>query len=289
MANNGEIDIDHLRSWIGRSETDSDSVTPRLVHAFNATVLDSDAQSSMGDIVPLGLHWCLAPRIVPMGQLGQDGHPARGGFLPPVPLPRRMWAGGRLRFQDDLTVGDTVTRVSTISDVKVKTGRTGVLCFVVVDHVYSTERGDAIIEEQDIVYKAGSVGPAPAAGARKMEAPPESGEFHQLVEPTTPLLFRYSALTFNSHRIHYDRPYAMDVEHYGGIVVHGPLQATLLLAMASTMRSDKRCSEFSFRGMVPLLDTQSIAINGDWIEQDKARLWTGMSKSAPNFEAWAVW
>tara|TARA_R110002124_G_scaffold104370_13_gene254368 strand:- start:22822 stop:23700 length:879 start_codon:yes stop_codon:yes gene_type:complete len=286
MKDTEQLDIQHLQSWIGRSETDYDTVTRTLARAFHATVLDRDENPSKGDVVPQNLHWCLAPRTVSMSKLGPDGHPARGDFLPPIPLPRRMWAGSRLRFLDQLRVGDDVVRNSTIKDVTVKEGRSGVLCFVVVRHVYSTARGDAIEEEQDIVYRE--------AQTQAAVPPPipetEPGTFHKNIQVTPPLLFRYSALTFNGHRIHYDRPYATGEEHYEGLVVHGPLQASFLLALADTMRPDQRCNAFSFRGLRPLFDQGSCAINGEWVEENnKAKLWTGPSKAFANMEASATW
>lgn len=153
MVEPSQLDLDHLRQWIGRSEQASDVVTPRLVKGLLATI-GEDALGLTDEMeAPLAVHWCLAPPIVPMAQLGPDGHPSRGGFLPPVPLPRRMWAGGRLEFYNRLRVADTVTRRSTILNVSVKQGRTGALCFVTVGHEISTERGLAIRERQDVVYR----------------------------------------------------------------------------------------------------------------------------------------
>jgi 3-methylfumaryl-CoA hydratase len=157
------IDIEHLQGWVGREERRADTITPQLLRAFRA-VLDLDpGEPQAGERVPQSLHWCLSPATVPMHAIGPDGHPARGGFLPPVPLPRRMWAGGRLRFQDDLGVGDTVERLSTVKHVTVKRGRTGPLCFV-VEHRLSTAGGLALSEEQDIVYRGPEVSAGGGAG-----------------------------------------------------------------------------------------------------------------------------
>lgn len=281
------VDVDHLRSWIGKQEAQTDTITPQLARAYLATVLDQAPSPRAGEPVPQGLHWCLASATAPMYELGDDGHPARGGFLPPVPLPRRMWAGSRVRFFSPLRVGDEVERQSTIKDVTVKEGRTGALCFVVVAHRYATSRGVAIEEEQDIVYRAADSGGAPAAAPIVEE--PESAEFRRVVEASPMLLFRYSALTFNGHRIHYDRSYATGVENYPGLVVHGPLQAALLLALADAMRPERRCTEFSFRGLRPLFDSQPILASGTWTEADSADLWTGPVRGAPNLQATAVW
>jgi 3-methylfumaryl-CoA hydratase len=285
-----KLNVEHLRSWIDKSETQADEITPQLVRAYRATVFDEDAPSARGERVPQGLHWCVTPHTVAMHQLGADGHPARGGFLPPVPLPRRMWAGSRVRFLDDLRVGDEVVRRSTVKDVTVKEGRSGTLCFVVVRHEFSSPRGAAVEEEQDIVYREAQSELSIQTAADVPAAPViEPGEFHRLLEVSPPLLFRYSALTFNGHRIHYDRRYATEVEHYGGLVVHGPLQAALLLALAATMRSEAPCAEFAFRGVRPLLDTEPCVVNGAWAGPDKAELWTGPQRAAPNLQATAIW
>lgn len=280
------LDVAHLRGWIGRTETQADLITPQLARAYAATVLDKDVVAEGGP-VPQGLHWCLTPRTTVTSQLGPDGHPPRGDFLPPVALPRRMWAGGRLRFQDALHVGDAVTRRSTITGVGVKEGRTGTLCFVRVHHVIGTARGTAIEEEQDIVYRQATAGPPQTEAAPSVAVEP--GPFHRRVDMSPQLLFRYSALTFNSHRIHYDRPYAMEVEHYEGLVVHGPLQAAMLLALAHTMRPERPCIEFSFRGVRPLIDTDICIANGAWAEADEAHLWTGIARDSPNMQAKASW
>lgn len=287
MDAGARVDVDHLRGWIGKQESQADTITPQLARAYLATVLDQAAAPQAGDPVPQGLHWCLAPATAPMHELGADGHPARGGFLPPVPLPRRMWAGSRVRFLSPLRVGDEVERQSTIKDVTVKEGRTGALCFVVVAHRYATPRGAAIEEEQDLVYRVAESGASPSAAPVAQE--PEPAEFRRVVEASPMLLFRYSALTFNGHRIHYDRPYATEQENYPSLVVHGPLQAALLLALADTMRPDRPCAEFNFRGLRPLFDSQPILVSGAWTTGNSADLWTGPARGAPNLQATAVW
>ncbi len=160
-------DIDHLRQWIGRTQEATDIITAQLVKGLRATLFLDIGNPVEGDIAPYTTHWCLAQPVVPMNELGPDGHPARGGFLPPVPLPRRMWAGGQIEFVDPLRVGDTVTRASKITDVTLKTGSTGALCFVAVDHTITTPRGVAIKERHDIVYR--NIAPA---GEAKTPAPP---------------------------------------------------------------------------------------------------------------------
>src|SRR3954468_24885921 len=200
------LDLDHLRQWIGRTEQKTDVVTAHLVRGLRATLFMEIGDPKPGDAAPFTAHWCLAQPVYPIPQLGPDGHPTRGGFLPPVPLPRRMWAGGELEFIEPLRVGDEMNRSSRISDVTMKTGSTGALCFVSVQHEISSPRGVAIRERQDIVYRdvpparqnQGSAKPAPPAPVAKHR------ESHTADEV---LLFRYSALTFNGHRIHYDRDY----------------------------------------------------------------------------------
>lgn len=255
--------IDALRGWIGRAETASDIVTPRLVRELNA------ALDSTSDIAPLALHWCLAPRAAPASYIGRDGHPQRGGFLPPVSLPRRMWASGKLTFHGHLATGDTVERHSTIADVTVKEGRTGTLCFVAVDHEIISPRGLAITERQDIVYRELTPHAPETKPPRPAELPAPQWRRELRADPV--LLFRYSALTFNGHRIHYDRDFAMTQEFYPGLVVHGPLQATLLLAFAAECLN-RPPAYFEFRGVNPLFDFQSFDL-GAVKAEDGLHLW----------------
>ncbi len=248
------LDIDHLRSWVGRTDTAHDVVSVRLVRELAAT-LDMDRPEPVpGERAPVAVHWCLAPPAARGRLVGPDGHPQRGGFLPPVPLPRRMWAGGMLQIEDRLRVGDVVERRSRIEDVTLKEGRSGVLCFVAVAHEVHTERGLAIRERQDIVYRDGDAAASamPAVGAPLSRAPDEA-RWHEDLLADAVRLFRYSALTFNGHRIHYDRDYATRTEGYPGLVVHGPLQATQLLELATSIRGTAP-REFRFRGLKPLFD-----------------------------------
>lgn len=246
-----DVDIDHLRSWIGRERTVEDIITPRLAASLDA-VLDIEGPADVGAPAPVGIHWCLAPDIVPMRGIGPDGHPARGGFLPPVPFPRRMWAGGELKTLDRLLIGDTVLRHSVIEDVVLKSGRSGAMIFVSVRHDYATARGPAIEERQDIVYRklepaSGSAQPTPP-----VPADPAKADIVRAIAADPVLLFRYSAITFNGHRIHYDQPYVTGEEHYPGLIFHGPLQATLLLALATEQRGGHLPATFAFRSVHPL-------------------------------------
>jgi 3-methylfumaryl-CoA hydratase len=269
------VDIAHLRSWIGRRETVADIVTPRLLREY-AAMLDREDSGT----APLALHWCLAPPAAKATTLGPDGHPARGGFLPPVPLPRRMWAGGRLTLHDRLRSGDAVTRASHIADVTVKEGRTGVLCFVTVEHAITGPRGLAIAERQDIVYRPAEAAPAPPPPA------PEPAQWRRDMTSGPVLLFRYAALTFNGHRIHYDRPYATEAEHYPGLVVHGPLQATWLLEFAAEIVG-RPPKDFSFRGLRPLFDFQPLSLCAGTTETG-LKLWVE-ANGAATMEATAQW
>lgn len=288
MSASPPLDLNHLRQWIGRSEQADDDITRRLVTSLVATT-GGDSTNDMEGVAPLAVHWCLAPPMVAMSMLGLDGHPARGGFLPPVPLPRRMWAGGRLEILDRLRIGDAVSRNSFIRDVTAKQGRTGTLCFVTVEHEISTVRGLAMRERQDIVYREADTAQPATSGAPvgSVSGPPfVNGQWHRTVLADPILLFRYSALTFNGHRIHYDHPYAVDIEHYPGLVVHGPLQATLLLNFATELRGSPP-SSFTFRGLSPL-------IAGEFLlhaEEDggQLKLWTARESGPVAMAAEAVW
>jgi 3-methylfumaryl-CoA hydratase len=284
-AHPGELDLKHLRSWIGRSERQADRLTARLATAYRATLLDDARPMEPGQPAPPGIHGCLAPPIAPMSALGADGHPARGGFLPPVPLPNRMWAGSRIEFRHDLLVEDEVERRSTVKDVILKRGRTGPLCFVTVEHVYATARGEAVREEQDIVYRGPSSPPAAEITVVTEPAADFGCELRRTVEPSPVLLFRYSALTFNGHRIHYDRRHAMEREGYPGLVVHGPLQAALLLLLAAGARPGGRVRRFDWRGRRPLMDLEPIVLCGAWRDAATLELWTGPDRGNPFISA----
>ena len=279
-------DLDQLRRWIGRSTEASDVVTAQLVRGLRATLFLGIGAPKPGDAAPFTVHWCLAQPVFPMSELGPDGHPTRGGFLPPVPLPRRMWAGGELEFLDTLRVGDEVTRRSEISDVTMKAGSTGALCFVTVAHVVSTARGIAIRERQDIVYRDLPSGPQPAAA--KPTPPPPVAEHQERHMADPVLLFRYSALTFNGHRIHYDRDYVTKVEGYPGLVFHGPMQAALLVECAARLHGGAAPRKFSYRGVQPLFDGSEFSVNANATDAGM-ELWTANSQAMPTMKASAEW
>jgi 3-methylfumaryl-CoA hydratase len=243
----------HLRTWVGKCQTDVDTVSAAPLRMMRAT-LDLP-QASVGlPLAPLW-HWLYFLPSPQQGDLGDDGHARRGGFLPPVPLPRRMWAAGQFEFFHDLQLGDEISRTSTIDDVTVKNGRTGALCFVRVRHEIFNARGGqslglAVREFHDIVYRplATSDAQPPTYEVAPVAAHCEG------VTPTDPLLFRYSALTFNGHRIHYDRKYVTEVEGYPGLIVHGPLMATLLAGLGQKLNAQLRAVSFVFRALKPVFD-----------------------------------
>jgi 3-methylfumaryl-CoA hydratase len=282
-----KLDIDHLRQWIGRTQEASDIVTAQLVKGLRATLFQEVGEPHVGDAAPITVHWCLAQPVAPMAMIGPDGHPERGGgFLPPVPLPRRMWAGGELEFIDPLGVGDEAKRTSRISDVTVKTGSTGTLCFVAVEHVITTSRGIAIRERQDIVYRDPGGAPAPAP-AKAPPPPPVAG--HRETHVSDPvLLFRYSALTFNGHRIHYDRDHVTKVEGYPGLVFHGPLQASLIVELAAKLHNGQPPKKLAYRGVQPLFEGTEFSVNAN--DKDGGmELWVANAEGQPTMKGTATW
>jgi len=277
------IDISTLRRWVGRSESAEDEISIERVRAFRATIGGDLSVPQKGDPAPLAFHWCLAPRLSTLAEADIDGHPKRGDFLPPVPLPRRMWAGGELELLAPLRVGDTVARRSRIADVALKMGRSGPLCFVTVTHEFSTHGSTCLRERHDIVYRD-----KPSGEAMAPEAAARAHAAETVIDPSPILLFRYSALTFNSHRIHYDVEYAMHEEGYAGLVVHGPLQATLLLHHAAAIagRAPRR---LSYRGMAPLTHRQPFRIRSAPLRDGALECWTGSETVPIGMMASAFW
>ncbi|MBK8631067.1 MAG: MaoC family dehydratase N-terminal domain-containing protein [Sphingomonadales bacterium] len=240
------------QDWIGRTQTAEDILTPGLLTRFRATI-DS---AEMDLVAPQGIHWCLCVPDAATAQLGADGHPVRDetpqSFLPPVPLPRRMWASSAVKFLAPIAQSAAIARTSTVASVKEKSGSTGSLVFVEVDHVTTANGVAAVEERQTIVYREATTTPA-APAPDEADVDLSGWGWHRSLRPAEPVLFRYSALTFNSHRIHYDRPYAVDEECYRGLVVHGPLTATLLLDLAARELGANRLRSFAFRGVSPAI------------------------------------
>lgn len=247
-----------LRQYIGRTETMVDTITPVPATLHAATLDRDDPPYKIGDALPPGWHRLYFLTAVRPGELGEDGHTARGRFMPPVPLPRRMFAGAKLVFHRPIRIGDEVTRISEIVSLEGKQGRTGDLVFVTVVQRYSVGGELALEERQDIVYRSASRGAEGGGPAETVEPAPWQREVH----PDSVMLFRYSALIFNGHRIHYDYPYVTEVEGYPGLIVHGPLIATLLLDLVRRERPGARVTGFSFRARRPLFSPDTFTVRG---------------------------
>lgn len=244
-------------AWIGRQETRADRVDPALVARWCATF---DRAPPADGTAPQGLHWCLGTPDAPTAALGRDGHPDRTGspddFLPPIPLPRRMWAASTVTFHAPLVQGAAVSRTSTVLSIKPKAGGSGPLVFVEIGHETWGPHALLVREVQTIVYRGEGGAPAAAPASAPFDA--DAWTLTRRLLPAPPLLFRYSALTFNSHRIHYDRPYATDVEGYRGLVVHGPLMASLLLDLARQHCGDNALDAFRFRALAPAIAGEAL-------------------------------
>ena len=254
-----EIDIANLRKWIGKTESATDQITPTPIAALAATLDILAAPPPLGAPVPPLWHWLYFLDIRRQSALGEDGHAKLGGFLPPVGLPRRMWAGGRLEFHAGLKVGETYKRMSRIADVRLKQGRTGRLVFVTVRHEIANEKGIALAEEQDLVYRENA---KPGERPPKPQPAPKESAWEHPVHADDVLLFRYSALTFNAHRIHYDRRFATKTEGYPGLVVHGPLIATMLVEQLRLRMPAAKIRRFAFRSVSPLFDVAPFVLCG---------------------------
>lgn len=257
-------------AWVGREDEQTQTVLPTAVAAMAAT-LDMDSAPVEGQPLPAGWQWMYFNPVVRRSGLGADGHPQRGGFLPPIELPRRMWAGSRVRYLRDVPIGSKATRRSLILKIENKVGKRGSLWFVTVEHLISCDGKPCIMEEQDIVYRD-----AAAPGSAAPPAPAvyeEQAQWGREVFPDTTLLFRYSALTFNGHRIHYDQPYACEEEGYPGLVVHGPLTATLLQQFALEHGDGRALASFDFRGVSPLFVGRPFRLEGREAQNAGLTLW----------------
>ena len=260
-----------LRTWIGRSETVHDTIGATPVTALTATLDHPGTAVCAGSALPPLWHWLYFLPMHRQSEIGADGHARRGGFMPPVPLPRRMWAGSQFEFRAPIRVGDRVSRTSTIADVASKEGRTGRLVFVKVRHELHCNGAvdPALVEFHDIVYRD-ALGPDDVPPP-PLKAPAEAPWQREIV-PDDVLLFRYSALTFNGHRIHYDRKYVTEVEGYPGLIVHGPLIATLLLDLLRRHLPDASVASFHFKAVRPTFDLHPFRLNGSR-DGTTVRLW----------------
>ncbi|WP_238446657.1 FAS1-like dehydratase domain-containing protein [Azohydromonas australica] len=267
-----------LRGWEGCSETLQEQIAEAPARGLAATLdLEAVPAGAEGGLPPLW-HWLYFLPRAAQSVLNDDGHPRLGGFMPPVPLPRRMWAGGRLRWQGAVCLGDTLQRRSTIQSVAHKAGRSGDLVFVTLCHETDADSGTVLVEEQDIVYRAAPVAGEPLPAP---QAAPRDAAWTRVITPDPTLLFRFSALTFNAHRIHYDRPYATEAEGYAGLIVHGPLLALLLAELARHERPQARVNRFEFRAVRPTTDLHPFRLCGEPTADGLgARLW------AQDHEGW---
>lgn len=259
--------MNDLSAWIGRTEESHDQLSRNLLKRIGATL--GEPTPAHGEPLPPLWQWCFFQDAIAESGLGADGHPARGGFLPPADNRNRMWAGGRVAFFEALRAGGEATRVSTIKHIEEKHGRSGALLFVTVQHDYLQDGRLAIREEQDIVYRE----PTPPKLTAGQVLP--GGDWREPVTPTPTLLFRYSAVTFNGHRIHYDWPYVTETEGYPGLVVHGPLIATLNLRAFCRANPEARIRRFAYRGVRPLIAPQPFEVGGRIVAPGRAELWAG--------------
>lgn len=265
----------NLNEWVGRRDIKEDVISPWPIKGLSATFDLSAPDLSIGSEIPLGWHWLYFLEAASASELGVDGHPKRGGFLPPIELPRRMWAGGRIQFNRALRIGEVAKKESEIISLESKSGRSGEMVFVVVRHTIYGSNEVVLVEEQDIVYR-GAAKPGDVQAVGKPAEKP--AKWQRSVNANSTLLFRYSALTFNGHRIHYDLPYATKEECYPELVVHGPLQAMLLLGECQR-HMNKPLSKFRYRGVAPLFQPQVFTVNSLEIESGKLELWTADSQN----------
>ena len=276
--------LERFTQWIGRTETRRDVATAAPLVSLSALLDRDDPTPRPGDPAPPLAHWLYFLPSYRNSEAGEDGHSGPGaGLLPEMPLPRRMWAGSRLEFLKPLRVGGEIERISTIREVKVKSGRSGSLVFVTVHHEVRDGTGTVLTDEHDIVFRE------PGALANPPTPAPE-GAWRREIRPDPLLLFRYSAVTFNGHRIHYDHPYVTKVEGYPGLVVHGPLIATLLVDLFRRNKPQAELRRYSFRALRPLYDTHPFHTCGAPDEAARtAKLWTRDHEGAMTMDATAEW
>ena len=263
------VDIDHLRKWIGKIDNVTDYVTPIVEQRYRATLNMDIGNPKDGDPVTSGLHWMLGWNLVKNDELGVDSHPALGEFLPPVPLPRRMWAGSEIKVLKPIRVGDKVIKQSTVADIQVKEGRTGLLCFVTAEYNYLVNDEVTINEKHNIVYRDISKS---GGGSGYSKDIPEKADLSEKIFMHPTILFRYSAIGFVGHRIHYDHPYTVNEENYPGLIVHGPLQATYLLRAAEKLMG-KQVKSFTHKVMAPVFADSEYMVGVDKMDNGSVSCW----------------
>ena len=264
-----KVDIDHLRKWIGRIDNVTDYVTPIVEQRYRATLNMDIGNPKDGEPVTSGLHWMLGWNLVKNDELGVDSHPALGEFLPPVPLPRRMWAGSEIKVLKPIRVGDKVVKQSTVADIQVKEGRTGLLCFVTAEYNYLVNDEVTINEKHNIVYRDISKS---GGGSGYSKEIPERADLSEKIFMHPTILFRYSAIGFVGHRIHYDHPYTVNEENYPGLIVHGPLQATYLLRAAEKLMG-KQVKSFTHKVMAPVFANSEYMVGVDKMDDGSVSCW----------------
>ena len=264
-----KVDIDHLRKWIGKIDNVTDYVTPIVEQRYRATLNMDIGNPKDGDPVTSGLHWMLGWNLVKNDELGADSHPALGEFLPPVPLPRRMWAGSEIKVLKPIRVGDKVIKQSTVADIQVKEGRTGLLCFVTAEYNFLVNDEVTINEKHNIVYRDISKS---GGGSGYSKEIPEKADLSEKIFMHPTILFRYSAIGFVGHRIHYDHPYTVNEENYPGLIVHGPLQATYLLRAAEKLMG-KQVKSFTHKVMAPVFANSEYMVGVDKMDDGSVSCW----------------
>ena len=264
-----KVNIDHLRKWIGKIDNVTDYVTPIVEQRYRATLNMDIGNPKDGDPVTSGLHWMLGWNLVKNDELGVDSHPALGEFLPPVPLPRRMWAGSEIKVLKPIRVGDKVIKQSTVADIQVKEGRTGLLCFVTAEYNFLVNDEVTINEKHNIVYRDISKS---GGGSGYSKDIPEKADLSEKIFMHPTILFRYSAIGFVGHRIHYDHPYTVNEENYPGLIVHGPLQATYLLRAAENLMG-KPVQSFTHKVMAPVFANSEYIVGVDKMDDGSVSCW----------------
>lgn len=265
------MDLGTYQAWLGKKEEQTQAVDPWPVRGLLAA-LDESPLVQSGDLAPLLSHWLYFGPTVPQSLIAEDGHPERGGFLPPVALPRRMWASSDIVFRRRMTIGEAVRKTARIADISLKEGGSGPLVFVKVANSYATETGEELLleETQTLVYRDQPKADEPSPPAKRA---PAAADWSERVRTDEAMLFRYSAVTFNAHRIHYDRPYTIDVEGYPNVVVQGQLTATLMLRALVRAHPDRTVNSFSFRGVKPLFCGESFHVEGVATDTGRMELW----------------